>query len=71
VVPRPIVQRVSELINGINANYLIGENDSSNTSEEDRKYRYKKRYKVEDALLKMEQWRGIVTKYCKNVAFFL
>jgi transposase len=32
---------------------------------------YKHRHKVENAFLKMKQWRGIATRYCKNVASFI
>jgi transposase len=32
---------------------------------------YKQRHKVENAFLKMKQWRGIATRYCKNLASFV
>jgi transposase len=31
---------------------------------------YKQRHKVENAFLKMKEWRGIATRYCKNVDSF-
>jgi transposase len=31
---------------------------------------YKKRHKIENAFLKMKQWRGIATRYAKNVSSF-
>jgi transposase len=32
---------------------------------------YKKRHKVENTFLRMKQWRGIATRYCKNIASFV
>jgi transposase len=32
---------------------------------------YKKRHRVENAFLKMKQWRGIATRYCKNANSFI
>jgi transposase len=44
-------------------------------NRKERKYHYKelykKRHKVENAFLRLKQWRGIATRYCKNVASFV
>jgi transposase len=44
----------------------------SNRKEKRYHYRelYKKRHKVENAFLKMKQWRGIATRYSKNIASY-
>jgi transposase len=31
---------------------------------------YRKRHKVENAFLKMKQWRGVATRYCKRSSSF-
>jgi transposase len=31
---------------------------------------YKKRHKVENAFLKMKQWRGIARRYCRDISSF-
>jgi transposase len=35
------------------------------------KYIYRQRHLVENAFLKLKRWRGIATRYAKNVASFL
>jgi transposase len=95
MVPQMIVQRLKELIDGINAKYLLADKgyDSDEIirlvvrkkkmvaiipSKSNRKIPrllhkelYKKRHKVENTFLKMKQWRGIATRYCKNIASFI
>ena len=34
-------------------------------------YLYKLRHIVENAILRLKQWRGIATRYCKRAASFL
>jgi transposase len=35
------------------------------------RYLYKLRHLVENAFLKLKQWRGVATRYCKRAASFL
>jgi transposase len=35
------------------------------------KHRYRQRHLVENAFLQLKRWRGIATRYAKNIASFL
>jgi transposase len=60
-----------DLAQGAGMQIVIPPKKNRKTQREYDKYLYRLRHLVENAFLKLKQWRGVATRYAKNTMSFL